>query len=370
MTINVLYVTHLGAFHGGAPRSLWELIGNIDRAKVTPFLAYTTDGELVNSIRKIGVQTLKISPFSRNPLSLLASTMRLIRFIGRRNIHIIHNNQCYDAYVSWLAGKLTQTPVVIHHRDPSVFKLGRFLINHTDCNIAISTWYNREILDDKGIVVMNAIELDRFPCSVKRDHGGPVRVVVLGRLEPKKGQHVFIEAAREIMSRGISLPLRFVIVGDWDSAHFPEYKACLYKLADRYRLEGLMEFRQWEHDVIKIYREMDICVVPSIKESFGRVIIEAMACCVPVVATNIGGALDVITAETGILVPVGVPQPLADAIIYLAERPLLREQMGLAGRAKVEQNFSVERMLRELYAVYSKVLNERKSCRFRARAGG
>jgi len=187
-----------------------------------------------------------------------------------------------------------------------------------------------------------------------------IKVGVVGRLDPKKGQHVFIEAVREIHSMESKVRVVFQIIGDWDSSHYQDYKKTLYELRKRYGLEKVVQFRKWQNDSAGIYRELDICVVPSIRESFGRVVIESLACATPVIATNIGGALDVVTEECGILVPVNDHLQLAKAIMYLAERPELRHQMGKAGRARVERHFTIHNTLDTLYQVYSQLVDAKR----------
>ena len=100
-----------------------------------------------------------------------------------------------------------------------------------------------------------------------------------------------------------------------------------------------------------------IRIVPSLVEGFGRVIIEGMACGIPIVASEVGGIPEIITHDkTGFLVPPKNPSALAKASIRFLNDKELARSMGLAARKKVEQEFSVEKMISETEKVYLSLL--------------
>jgi len=111
------------------------------------------------------------------------------------------------------------------------------------------------------------------------------------------------------------------------------------------------------HDVAQLLRCFDLFVLPSLAEGISNTILEAMASGLPVVATNVGGNPDLVRdGETGRLVPRSDPEALAHALREYIDDPALALRHGLAGRARVEQEFSLEAMMRRYVAVYDGVL--------------
>lgn len=360
MMFRVLYVSNLQGFLGGSERSLYDLLENLDRDKVIPFFASIYDRELAHAIKRLGIPFLRLARFDRkSPVPFVLTILKVIRFIREHQIDLIHNNRCSDAYYSWLPGKLTRTPVVIHHRDSRYYHIDRVLTRFADCNIAISSWQNRVFLNNRAVVVHNGIDLRKFPYSAVSNQRCDTTVTVglVGRIAPIKGQDVFIEAARLV--RDSNKQVRFRIYGDMEGEPYADYKRKLVLLAREYQLMDVLQFMGYAHDVRDALKGLDISVVPSLREPFGRVIIESMACCKPVVATNVGGALDIVTSDTGILVPPGDAKALADAILFLVNNPAIRETMGRRGRERVEKNFTIERTLEKLYELYAQILGKR-----------
>lgn len=358
--IKVLYISNLDSFKGGAPRSLYEIITNIDRSKISPFFASIHDGELAKEIKKCGVVFHKVNEgYSFHQLLSLSAFPGLVRFIKKHSIDIIHNNQCGDAYYSWLPAKFSGTPMIIHHRDPSFYKSSKFLMNIADSNIAISSWQNEHNLENKGIVIHNAIDVKKFSTEKpdNRQFGitdNEIVVGLIGRITHDKAQDVFIEAAARVVKDHEKV--RFLIVGDDKDKNHAQYIHSLKYLVDELDLHSKVFFTGYIPNGNEVIPNFDISVVPSRREPFGRTIIESMACGKPVISTTVWGALDVVTPKTGILIPPDDPNALASSIIKLIESPELRVAMGKAGRKRVEEHFSINNMLEKIYNVYYSVL--------------
>jgi glycosyltransferase involved in cell wall biosynthesis len=106
----------------------------------------------------------------------------------------------------------------------------------------------------------------------------------------------------------------------------------------------------------------DLFVLSSTSEGISLTLLEAMAAGLPIVATDVGGNREVVVpGETGLLVPPGSPEPLADAMLTLLRDPARSRLMGAAGRRRVEEQFSLPRMAAEYEALYRHLLN-RKRC--------
>lgn len=170
-------------------------------------------------------------------------------------------------------------------------------------------------------------------------------VGMLGTVSQRKGSDVFVEAIRRLRTR---LPAaRYRMIGacvEGPERRWAEQVVRAARAAGVHyvvRREGYAELREW-----------DIAVVASRDEPFGLVAAEAMALGLPVVATRTGGLPEVIGPEAGLLVEPGDPGALASAIVRLARDPQLRARCGRAGRARVEQRFTLERQANAVEAAY------------------
>jgi len=110
-------------------------------------------------------------------------------------------------------------------------------------------------------------------------------------------------------------------------------------------------------DVPDLLRLSDLLVLSSIDEPFGRVIVEAMAAELPVVATNAGGVPEIVVdGETGLLVPAGEDEPLAEAILEMLGDPGRARKMAVAGRQRALEKFDVRRVAEQVGQVYDDML--------------
>ena len=176
---------------------------------------------------------------------------------------------------------------------------------------------------------------------------GPQPLVGLfGRLSEWKGQHVFLDAIAAMEG------VQAVIVG---GALFGQeaYEARIREQASRLGLDGRVRFLGFRPDVPELMAAMDVVAHTSIvAEPFGRVVVEAMMCGRPVVATRGGGVTEIIRdGETGLLVPPGNASALAAAISRILSQPALAERLARKGRKDVSQRFSLEETCRSVSAL-------------------
>jgi glycosyltransferase involved in cell wall biosynthesis len=110
-------------------------------------------------------------------------------------------------------------------------------------------------------------------------------------------------------------------------------------------------------DMANRYRQMDLLVMPSVREGFGLSVAEAMACGLPVVASDCSAIPELIDdGKGGFLCPVGDVNAFAEKINLLADSPKLRREMGEYNRAKVEKMFALDRMVKEYQELFEEVL--------------
>ncbi len=184
---------------------------------------------------------------------------------------------------------------------------------------------------------------------------GPI-VVLVGRIAEWKGQHVFLQAAAQVRDRFPAA--RFQVVG---APLFGEeaYEQSLHQMAGDLGVSDQVQFLGFRDDVFTLLLASDIVVHASILgEPFGQVVIEGMAAGKPVIATD-GGALPEIVArgETGLLVPMGDVSAMAEAIVELLSEPARAAAMGIAGRKRVQEKFTIAHTIRKLESVYDYLLN-------------
>jgi glycosyltransferase involved in cell wall biosynthesis len=171
----------------------------------------------------------------------------------------------------------------------------------------------------------------------------------IGRLEREKGFENLIEAAALLATD--HKPFQVVIVGEGSQ------RRELARLIESSGLAGTVRLLGHRSDVRALYQAMDVFVLSSIREGLPNVLLEAMACRLPVVATSIAGVPSVIyDGKNGLLVPPGDSFALGGAIRRLFDGPELRFRLASAARETVERQFTFAEQLRKMAAVYERVL--------------
>ncbi|MCY7348130.1 MAG: glycosyltransferase family 4 protein [Pyrinomonadaceae bacterium] len=218
----------------------------------------------------------------------------------------------------------------------------------------------QEVLTDKGFqkpmeIVPFGVDLDMFK-PVKRSPNETVTISYIGRLLPAKGLLVLIDALAQIKSENWKL----LIVGDGPERKATEERIKEHGLEDRCEFVGAIPYDQTPF----YFQKTDVLVVPTIttgkiREQFGRVIVEAMACNVPVIGSTCGAIPEVI-ADAGIVVPENNSNALAVQLRRVINDEELRNNLAAAGRKRVETHYTWERVAEQIHSVYSHVLNENR----------
>ena len=192
---------------------------------------------------------------------------------------------------------------------------------------------------------------------------GPLLLFV-GRLQPLKGIDILLRSAYEV--RQAYPDLQVLVVGggvDADDDHEMEERQRLQTLTARLGLSRQVHFiaAQPQEILAQYYAAADVFVMPSHYESFGMVVLEAMACGTPVVASRVGGMASTIVHErTGFLAPVGDVHAFAQAITQLLERPALRHAMSQASQDRAEQ-FAWPRITDRTQRLYERLVQQYKN---------
>ena len=173
-------------------------------------------------------------------------------------------------------------------------------------------------------------------------------VALFGRLEPVKGHSDFLQAAKLLLQTRPDI--HFWIVGDGRLA------PTLPRQAEQLGIAHAVSFLGYQRDVAPLMAASDLIVLPSYHESFGMVLIEALALAKPVIASAVGGIPEVIQdGAHGYLASPGHPEQLCELILHALAHPQQAAQLGLAGSERVREVFSIEVMIERMAALYLQV---------------
>jgi glycosyltransferase involved in cell wall biosynthesis len=153
-------------------------------------------------------------------------------------------------------------------------------------------------------------------------------------------------------ARELGAPIRLAVVGD--GALRPDLEQLAAELGAREHVC----FAGYQANMVAVTAAVELAVLSSDNEGTPVSLIEAAAAGKPAVATNVGGVRDVVTRDTGLLVPRGDAERLAKGIVTLTADPVLRRAMGARARRHVAQRFSAERLVRDIDSLYTELLGE------------
>ncbi|WP_413872645.1 glycosyltransferase family 4 protein [Albidovulum sp.] len=238
----------------------------------------------------------------------------------------------------------------------------RWLIRRMDGLVATSERSAR-YLERRPAVILHGIDTEAFSppadrAALRRRLGLPEDQVILGcfgRIRAQKGTDAFVEAAIAVMQGRPGVTA--IVMGRATEGH-EGFLAGLKARAVAAGLEGRIRFLPEVpvHEVADWYRTLDLYVAPQRWEGFGLTPIEAMACGVPVVATRVGAFEDVVTDDSGALVPPGDSAALAAAIVPFLDDAGRRQAAGAAALERVRTHFRIEGEAAALVAVYRRLL--------------
>jgi glycosyltransferase involved in cell wall biosynthesis len=308
-----------------------------------------------------------------------AASIQVRRAARRHRAELVHANSIRAGLVLGL-GRLAPAARIVHVRDclpPGILTSATMrTIAATASTIIANSRYTaasvRAAAPGAHIeVVHNSVDLARWdPSRIDREAararlgeagGRAVLLGVVAQLSPWKGQDVAVEALAMLSERGLDAHL--LLIG---SAKFVaratrfDNEAYVTALKARIRAAGLEDRVSWlgeREDVPELMAALDILLLPSREEPFGRAVIEAMALGVPVLATEVGGPAEIIEdGREGYLLPPLEPQAWADAVERIMARSDGGRALGEAGRRRVAASFTAEHHARAVLAVYQRAL--------------
>ncbi len=410
-TQTVLFYNHGGTV-SGAETVLLDLLAGLARPAAPPatplrvILVCPQEGPLWERAGRLpGIERRTIRPltvgYTKNPLvaigylwQLLRVGLRLVWLTRRNKVEIVQANSIRGGLVACLVRPVLGARVVVHLHDAlgqsSVDRLIRRIFGGLAWRLVAISDYVREAslaggpyLAAKCRTIPNGVALQHFdPARFDRpaerarleanwpgladlretsgEATGPQLwplLAMVGQITPWKGQAEAVEALAFVRQ---SFPRAgLLIVGGLKfalkSARYDNraYKARLDHLIEEKGLGRAVWFCGEREDVAPTLAGIDLVLVPSWAEPFGRVVIEAMALERPVIATEVGGPSEIIVSgQSGRLVPPRDPQKLAQAITDLLAPPDRLAQIGQAARRRVQEQFSSESMVKGFQDLY------------------
>lgn len=323
-----------------------------------------------------GVETFSAAATGR--LSYPLAVIRLIRHL-RGESHMVFHAHLFDpSVVGLIAARIAGVPARVLTRHYSNYhtrinrplhvKLDQLCTTLSHHVIAVSNETAEHLVRVEGAptakvtAIHNGIDFERVkvsgPEARKRlrgelDLGNAFTFLIAGRLHPEKGYEHLFEAVRLLKSRG-GRAFALLIAGRGPFLESYQRVVAALGISDRVRFLG------FRNDLPDLMVASDLFVLPSIAESFGLVLAEALYLGLPVVATRVGGIPEIVDdGVDGRLVPPGDPLALSDVMESFLNGTVHLPGQGPAAVKKVRMRFDFEQMLKKYEAVYERVLGER-----------
>ncbi|MBI5411621.1 glycosyltransferase family 4 protein [Candidatus Peregrinibacteria bacterium] len=286
------------------------------------------------------------------------------------HIHLWNPGACQYAF---FAAAHAGIPIVTTEHDPFELRgikqwIKKSCLQKTAHAIAVSSdnykflnhYYH--IPENHLHLIHNGIDVERFAgtvnsrdkaCLVPTEDGVPADAIVvtcIAELHPRKGHEYLLRAFEHLEMAAPRVHLFLVGKGPLEAS-----------LRRRYGQHPNIHFLGWRDDIPELLKASDIVILPSLKEAFGMVLVEAMASGVAVIGTNRGGIPDIVQdGVTGLLVPPANSEKIVEAIYTLIQNPDLKRDMGKKALQHVREHFTAERMARETMEIYELVTSDER----------
>ncbi len=339
--------------------------GTIDLAKYLvsrghKAITISSGGRLVRELDAIGARHYNLPVGKKSLVSIIMMVKEVREIIRKEDIDVVHARSRVPALIAYFACKASGKAFITtahgyykKHLMSEAMGWGKYVI--VASNIMAKHMVNNfNVPHDRIRLIPRGVDLNKFtfrdPSARHPEH---FVVGMVSRITPLKGHSDFIRAV-SILSRQIS-NLRAIIVGE---APKEKYKDDLALLIRRLGLESTIKFLPATNDVPAVMKELDVLVSATVTpEAFGRVIIEAHASGVPVVATQVGGVVDIVEdRKTGLMCAPQNPKDMADKVLELYKDKKLRAELATESKKRVELLFNLSKMMDKTLAVYEEAV--------------
>jgi len=338
----------------------------------------TPSSKHVQAIRDEGFpwHEVRLTRSGTSPIGEIRALLALRRLYGELAPDLVHHVTMKPVLWGTIAARARKVPAVVNAltglghlslgEAPSdrflrtMVRSGfRFSLRHPNMKVIFQNEADRGAFTRNGILSMDETVIvpgSGVDPEVFRPRGGPSHeppvVMLPSRMLYTKGVGEFVNAARILRDEGAKA--RFVLVGEPD----PDNPASIgLETIGKWSSEGLVEYWGRKSDMPAVYGEADVVCLPSYREGMPKVLIEAAACGLPAVSTDVPGCRDIVVDKvTGILVPArDQGQAVAGAIGTLLADPAMRESMGARARQRVLDGFSLSRIVDLTISIYGDI---------------
>ncbi len=368
-------------FLGGAARSLLDLLGALPLGEVRPLLAAACD-EVCAAARSAGVETFQLrfplpsrslAPWRSLPAmaQILSTRRELSGIAGRMGAELVHAN---STWAHLIAGDLLGLPGIWHCRDLTRLSMLAGRLADTAARVVATSQGVAGHLTAQGLppdlvrVIHNGVSVEGVPAPEERSalraalRAGwhvPADAPVLawaGEFAPWKRTEDFLSAVAELRRRHPAV--RALVLGEALSEEHKERPGQLAAFANRLGIGAAVSFLGWRRDVPRCLAAADLLVLTSENEPFGRILVEAMAAGVPVVARNGGGVSEVLGRETGLIIEAPSAADFAAAADRLLSDPRECAEMAAAGVRRARDMFAPELAAGRILELYREVWSQ------------
>ena len=340
--------------------------GTLDMAKYLvsqghKSVVVSNGGALVSQLQSEGSKHYVLPVHKKNLFSAYRCLSRLVEIIREEKIDIVHARSRMPAWIAFFACRKTEAHFLTTchgyystHMFSRVMGWGKMII-------AISEIIGRHMVQDFAVpaenvrVIARSVDIEKFnlPRVEKKDKA--FTVVMIGRITPLKGPPYFLKAMARVIHQ---LPLVKVQVIGEAAPKKQSYKDDLVLLAKRLGISNQVEFLGNRRDIPELLSKADCLVLATTtQEAFGRVIIEAQAAGVPVVATRVGGVSEIIEHErTGLLVLPKDVEEMSAGVLRILNNPEFSKGLVAAAKKKIEECYTLSGMAQATIAVYKELM--------------
>jgi ADP-heptose:LPS heptosyltransferase len=313
-------------------------------------------GNLTRELEKTGAIHYRL-PVYRKSLVSLFLIKRVREIIKRENIKIVHARSRVPAWISFFATRgldvnfiTTAHGAYTPHLFSKVMGWGKFVICPSQV-IARHMIDKLDVDEEKIRIISRWVDLERFKFKEPKQRRNFNSIISIGRISPSKGFEYLIQALRKVVRVNPYVTLN--IVGEPDPSKL-KYLVYLKSLVSRFSLNYSVNFLGYRRDIENLLAKSSVLVCSSVvEEAFGRVVIEAFSCGVPVIATKVGAMEEIIThKEDGILVFPKDPSGLGEAILEVLNNVSLAQKLAINARRKVERLYSFCKCISKIEEVY------------------
>jgi glycosyltransferase involved in cell wall biosynthesis len=355
----------------GSPMVLLRMIDLLDRRRFTPLFLATGEGALVTALRERDVEIVsgsvdELTP--RAPLRGARGIMRQSALLRDHAIDLIHLNQFGWNQDLVVAAWLKRVPVIlhVHHREHvAPQNLNRFLAKRV---LVVSEAHKSNItgfarIRHKCDVLYNPVDIDVYGGgrSIRAALGLRSDDFVIGtiaQIQHLKGIDLLLETARRVLA--VRDDVTFLHIGP-PGHNEAEFARAMKERARDADFRGRVQFLGARTDIPDLLASMDVLFHPTRQETFGLVVVEAMASALPVVCSRAGGLPEIVaTSEIGCALEGDSPDRYAAALLELIAQPERARAMGQAGRRSLRGRFDETTSALRLAALYDRCLGNRE----------